>query len=184
MKVCLDVGHCPSAAGDGNRTYNISEYRFWRTFAPRVSGYLRDYGHDVVIVNRETDGGGTGMTACVRACNEANADVVVALHANAYNGKASGSETLYWHSSLRGKRLAQCIQSQVALTLSLPDRGIKPTTRTERGGTQLRGTIAPCVIVEPYFIDNDHDYEEAQGKCDALCKAIAVGVANYFAANT
>lgn len=179
MKVCIDIGHCPSAPGAENRNYHISEYRFWSTYAPRLANYLRGYGHDAVIVNRKMDGGGTGMTACVRACNEANADIIVALHANAYNGKASGTETLYWHTSPRGKRLAQCIQTQMVKALGLPDRGIKPITGTERGGAQLRGTVAPCVIVEPFFIDNDNDYETALEQDANLCGAIAVGIANY-----
>lgn len=184
MKVCIDIGHCASAPGAENKEYKISEHRFWNTFAPRIATYLRNYGHDPVIVNRETDGGGTGMTACVRACNEANADVIVSLHANAYNGQASGTETLYWHNSPRGKRLAQCIQSQMLLALGLSDRGIKPITGTERGGAQLRGTVAPCVIVEPFFLDNASDYEAGQYNGDALCKAIAVGVSNYSAMNS
>lgn len=179
MKVCIDIGHCPSAPGAENRNYHISEYRFWSTYAPRLANYLRGYGHDAVIVNREMDGGGTGMTACVRTCNEANADIIVALHANAYNGKASGTETLYWHTSPRGKRLAQCIQAQMVKALGLPDRGIKPITGTERGGAQLRETVAPCVIVEPFFIDNDNDYETALEQAANLCRAIAVGIANY-----
>lgn len=179
MKVCIDIGHCPSAPGAENRTYGMSEYRFWSTYAPRLANYLRGYGHTAVIVNREMDGGGTGMTACVRVCNEANADVIVALHANAYNGKASGTETLYWHTSPRGKRLAQCIQVQVVKALCLPDRGIKPITGTERGGAQLRGTVAPCVIAEPFFIDNNVDYEHALDHVDNLCRAIAAGIANY-----
>ncbi|WP_455563281.1 N-acetylmuramoyl-L-alanine amidase [Akkermansia massiliensis] len=179
MKVCIDIGHCPSDHGAENRNYNSSEYRFWKTFAPRTARYLQDLGHDPVIVNRETDGGGTGMTACVRACNEANADVIVALHANAYNDKASGTETLYWHSSPRGKRLAQCIQARMVKALNLPDRGIKPITGTDRGGKQLRKTVAPCVIVEPFFLDNDHDYETALEHAANLCRAIAVGIANY-----
>lgn len=72
MKVCIDIGHCPSAPGAENRNYNISEYRFWSTYASRLANYLRRYGHDAVIVNREMDGCGTGMTACVRTRYNAN----------------------------------------------------------------------------------------------------------------
>ena len=179
MKVCIDIGHCPSAPGAENSHYGMSEYRFWKSYAQLLVNYLNGYGHGAVIVNRETEGGGTGMTACVRACNEANADVIVALHANAFNKTASGTETLYWHASPRGKRLAQCIQTQMVKALGLPDRGIKPITGTERGGAQLRGTVAPCVIVEPFFIDNDADYETALENASNLCGGIAVGIANY-----
>lgn len=39
--------------------------------------------------------------------------------------------------------------------------------------------MAPCVIVEPFFIDNDSDYETALEQAANLCGAIAVGIANY-----
>lgn len=119
------------------------------------------------------------MTACVKACNGANADVIVALHANAYSGSASGSETLYWHSSPRGKRLAQCIQKQIVEALRLPNRGIKPIDGSDRGGAQLRGTVAPCVIVEPFFIDSVGDYDTAVERAHTLCRAIAQGINDY-----
>ena len=65
MKVCIDIGHCPSAPGAENSHYGMSEYRFWKSYAQLLVNYLNGYGHGAVIVNRETEGGGTGMTACV-----------------------------------------------------------------------------------------------------------------------
>lgn len=179
MRIVLDVGHCASAPGAVNSHYGISEYQFWKTFAPRIARYLQDLGHDPVIVNRQINGGGTGMTACVKACNAQNGDIIVALHANAYNGHASGTEVLYWYNSPRGQRLASCLQARLVKALGLPDRGIKPIRGDERGGAQLRGTVAPCVIVEPYFIDNGEDYETALEYADALCRAIATGIHDY-----
>ncbi len=38
----------------------------------------------------------------------------------------------------------------------LPNRGCKPIySNTERGSHLLRHTTAPCIICEPFFIDDD-----------------------------
>lgn len=179
MRIVLDIGHCASSPGAENACYRMTEYQFWQTFAPRIARYLQELGQDPVIINRQINGGGTGMTACVKACNAQDGDLIVALHANAYNGRVSGTETLYWHNSPRGQRLASCIQSRMVKALGLPDRGIKPIRGDERGGAQLRGTVAPCVIVEPFFLDRDEDYETALENADSLCRAIAVGIYDY-----
>ncbi len=59
--------------------------------------------------------------------------------------------------------------------LGLPDKGIKSQT-VEDGGHLLRHTYALCVIVEPFFIDNDKDLAIAQkdpdGFADVYAKAI------------
>lgn len=180
MRIVLDIGHCASAPGAENAYYGVTEYQFWKTHAPQIARYLQEAGHVPIVVNRQLNGGGTGMTACVRACNAQHGDLIVALHANAYNSRASGTEVLYWHNSPRGQRLASCIQARLVKALGLSDRGIKPIRGDERGGAQLRGTVAPCVIVEPFFIDKDEDYETALEQADAMCRAIAAGILDYI----
>jgi len=43
----------------------------------------------------------------------------------------------------------------------------------ERGGYLLRYTGAPCVIAEPFFIDNDQDLKKAQQNIVELAGAYA-----------
>ena len=38
----------------------------------------------------------------------------------------------------------------------------------------------PCVILEPFFIDNDHELNNAYAKQDTLTKAIAAAVHNVI----
>jgi N-acetylmuramoyl-L-alanine amidase len=57
--------------------------------------------------------------------------------------------------------------------LNLPNRGIKPKTTEDRGGTLLKYTNAPCIIAEPFFIDNDNDLDRALEDLDGLAKAYA-----------
>ena len=59
--------------------------------------------------------------------------------------------------------------------LDLPNRGAKPKTAEDRGGYLLMNTDAPCVIAEPFFIDNNKDLKIAQENKGDL-------VAAYFSA--
>ena len=100
--------------------------------------------------------------------------MVISLHSNAFNQSAKGAETLYWPTRKKGCRLAQCIQNEL-VKLGRTDRGIKPRDNLYL----LRKTAAPCVIVEPFFIDNDSEYEWAIANIDKLALAISEGVNNY-----
>ena len=61
-----------------------------------------------------------------------------------------------------GKKMAEILLNHLVEHLKLPNRGIKPKTAEDRGGPLLRYTEAPCVIAEPFFIDNDSDLSKAQ----------------------
>jgi N-acetylmuramoyl-L-alanine amidase len=88
----------------------------------------------------------------------------------------SGTEVLYYHTSQKGKQMAEILQNHLVTYLGLKDRGIKPKSAEDRGGYLLRYTNAPCVIAEPFFIDNDQDLSVAMlnksGLADAYIKAI------------
>ncbi len=57
--------------------------------------------------------------------------------------------------------------------LELPDRGIVPRTSEDRGGNLLRYTYAPCLIAEPFFINNDEDLRIAMENREQLITAYA-----------
>lgn len=107
-------------------------------------------------------------------------DCAIELHANAYNGTASGSEVLYWHTSAKGKKLATDLQEAIIKVLNLPNRGIKPLSGEDRGGGILKGTVAPTVISEPFFIDNPKDLKLAEDKMEQLGVAIANAIIKYL----
>ena len=98
---------------------------------------------------------------------------VLSLHCNSYNGQTSGTEVLYYHKSNVGENIAKILQRHLVEFLGLRDRGIKPKTSEDRGGHLLRYTKAPCVIVEPFFIDNDQDLARARDDLDGLAGAYA-----------
>lgn len=103
--------------------------------------------------------------------NELAPDFVVSLHCNAYNKRTAGSEVLYYHRSERGRQIAEILSVRLAESLRNRNRGIRPRSAEERGGFLLRYTDAPCVIAEPFFIDNDDEYANARSRRRYLVKA-------------
>ena len=57
--------------------------------------------------------------------------------------------------------MADILQKHFLKELELKDRGVIGKTAEDRGGYLLRYTNAPCVIAEPFFIDNDNEYSSA-----------------------
>jgi len=60
--------------------------------------------------------------------------------------------------------------------LKLSNRGAKPKAAEDRGGHLLRYTKAPCLIAEPFFIDNNSDLARAQENLDGLAAAYAAAI--------
>ncbi|KKK66742.1 hypothetical protein LCGC14_2961020, partial [marine sediment metagenome] len=48
-----------------------------------------------------------------------------------------------------------------------------PRTAEDRGGYLLRYTKAPCILAEPFFIDNNDDLARAQVDLDGLASVYA-----------
>lgn len=181
-KVLLIVGHKAVSGGAVNATHGVSEYDFNYALA---HDYLADAivrcSLDVAILHRD----GISYKTLIRKANEIDPALVVSLHCNAFDTTVSGSEVLHYRDSPQGAALAGRIQRRVVGCLGLDDRGLRPCDyghvgrANDRGGYLLRYTRAPAAIVEPFFIDNDSDYEHAAAHVDELAVAISEGIADY-----
>lgn len=158
MKIALVVGHTGSSPGCVDPRTGMTEFKFNSEVAELIMARLHELPRlDLSVVYRDTYKGLPGKI------NALNPDLIVSMHCNAFNGlKAGGvgSEVLYWHTSARSKRMAEiCQEYFVKGQLGVVDRGIKPlTSMDQRGAWLLRHTAAPCVICEPFFLDDD-DYD-------------------------
>ena len=89
--------------------------------------------------------------------NEIEADMFLSIHNNAYNPSETGTETLYFPSSERGKLtspiLATIFQQQLTASLGSEDRGIKQRENL----FVLKHTAMPAVILEIGFLTNAND---------------------------
>lgn len=153
MKIALVVGHRESSQGASNKRYDDTEWRFNTVLAKEIKYFSK---HDCVIIFR--DDNKNGYRNLPRKINDHNPDLTLSLHCNAFNTKASGHEVLYWSTSESSKDMAVLFNNAIHECLLSKDRGIKPIYKGDRGANVLRKTKAPCVLLEPCFIDNDADY--------------------------
>jgi N-acetylmuramoyl-L-alanine amidase len=164
----LVIGHKKHSPGAVNASSNLSEFDFNEDLALRIEGKIQ--GTDIQRIYRRT------YKELPDDINALDPDFIVSLHCNAFNGKVSGTEVLYYHKSEKGKDMAGILLNHLVEHLKLPDRGVKPRSAEDRGGYLLRYTNAPCVISEPFFIDNGKDLARVQEDMDGLVAAYAAAI--------
>lgn len=166
MKKCaLVIGHKKSSPGAVNESSGITEFEFNEKLAMDIEAAV----DDVIIqrIYRRT------YRTLPDDINVYTPDFIISMHCNAFNKSASGSEVLYYHKSSKGRAMAEILQANLVGALGLKDRGAKSRTVEDRGGNLLKYTNAPCVISEPFFIDNDNDFATAKERRKALVHAYA-----------
>ena len=168
-KLCaLVIGHKNNSPGAENAASGINEFSFNEKLAQRIEEKVEAV--QVQRVYRRT------WETLPGDINELNPHFIISLHCNAFNKTATGTEVLYYHKSQTGKRIAEILQHRLVECLGLHDRGIKPKTAEDRGGLLLHATNAPCIIAEPFFIDNDQDLARAQDDLEGLSNAYATAI--------
>ncbi len=172
-KCALVIGHKKTSPGAVNPNTGIKEFDFNEALALRIEG--KTTLAEVQRIYRRT------YKDLPDDINQYNPDFTVSLHCNAFNQEVSGTEVLYYYKSQKGKIIAEILKNALVEHLKLPDRGVKPKTSEDRGGYLLRYTKAPCVIAEPFFIDNDNDLARAQEDLEELAEAYIKAIDNISA---
>lgn len=168
-KLCaLVIGHKKDSPGAVNKNTGVNEFEFNEDLAARIEKKARNT--KIQRIYRRT------YKKLPGDINALTPDFVLSLHCNAYNGRASGTEVLFYHRSEVSKGIAAVLQKRLVDFLGLSDRGIKPKASEDRGGYLLRYTKAPCVIAEPFFIDNDQDLAKAREDLEGLAGAYASAI--------
>ena len=164
MSTCaLVIGHSKNSPGASNADTNLYEFEFNDKMARQIHT-LSDQV-DILLVYRKT------YRELPDDINKLNPDFILSLHCNAFNRQASGTQVLYYHRSSIGKTMAELTQTRLRNCLGLRDRGIEGITSEDRGGYLVRYTRSPCIIAEPFFIDNNNDLAIAQQNFNPLCFA-------------
>lgn len=172
--VAIVIGHKRSSPGARNAKLSITEFDYNKELSMLIDKELNQVGIRTALVYRKT------YSELPDDVNLLNPRVAISLHCNAFNGRASGSEVLYFHTSESGKELGEYILTRVVHTLGLPNRGVKPSTSEDRGGFFLRYVNCTAVIVAPLFIDNDSDASIGVEKKVELARSIALGTKEYM----
>ena len=178
MRVFLNPGHAPNGEPDPgavNQYNGLRECDVAKNVADLVEGYLSSAGVDVVG-NLQHD----SLDAVCTESNISGADIFISIHCNAAaNEQANGTETWFHSSSISGRALAGCIQTQIVDSLETADRGTKGATPGVNGLYVLNNTNAVAVLVELAFISNSDDSILLADNADDFARAIARGVTDY-----
>lgn len=168
MKVYLSPSSQTANVGYGD--YGTEADRM-QELSDKVKAKLVDLGHTVYGSDNSLD-----LNERIAASNKEGVDCHVALHSNASNGTARGTEAYYYSTSTNGKRLAQSVLDQVvAVDGCYKSRGIKATTTL----AECKKTSAPATLVEVAFHDNKDDAAWIIEKMDDIAAAIANGINAY-----
>jgi N-acetylmuramoyl-L-alanine amidase len=161
---------------------NVNEWTYNNALAVRVKAILAARGISAQIYSHYDGGGYT--TAMRWLATRLKLDAVthaVELHFNSSDDpKSNGHETLYWHSSAKGKGLAESLDRAYRSNVAeIKPRGAKPRYRGDRGAEFLTLTHCPAVIVESGFGSNAWDWGVMASKADSIAKAIADGIGGF-----
>ena len=182
--ITIDPGHGGSDSGAvGPNGYTEKEGAF--VISQKVASILNQSGAKVVMT-RDSDVDVYGPNASARnelqarvdVGNNANSDIFVSIHCNAFvNPAANGTQTFYYGFSYQGQRLAQSIQEKMIEANGLRDRGISTCNFYV-----VKHSYMPAVLIETAFITN---YDEEALLSDdewqtTMAKAIAEGINEYF----
>ena len=182
--ITIDPGHGGSDSGAvGHNGYTEKEGAF--AISQKAASILNQSGAKVVMT-RDSDVDVYGPNASARnelqarvdVGNNANSDIFVSIHCNAFvNPAANGTQTFYYGSSYQGQRLAQSIQEKMIEANGLRDRGISTCNFYV-----VKHSYMPAVLIETAFITN---YDEEALLSDdewqtTMAKAIAEGINEYF----
>ncbi len=194
MKILLDIGHGGSRKsssgkiirdfGAVNQNYKTDEFHWNENF---VKNYLiqefqkNNLNYEIILRKMDTE-------ELVRDLNKAaqTDDIILSFHLNS-DIKASGTEVLYWETSINGKKLANLLQKKLTEVLKLPDRGIKGRRKprdskdalNQRGWTMFKNTKVPFVMMESFFITNSKDLETGNKNITAMAKAVTEAVLEF-----
>jgi len=111
-----------------------------------------------------------------------NGSAFVSIHANAFNGSASGTESYYYRASTNpyteeSKKLATYIQKRLVPALNTKDRGVKTGSFYV-----LKYNTMPAALVELGFIDQADDNAKLVNAAyqQKAAKAIYYGILDYY----
>ena len=154
-KICVIIGHGGNDCGAVSQDKKTTELGYNTKLADELVELLANNGYEAFTHNR-----GYSKMENTTLINSLNPDLAISLHCNSANTVATGTEAIYYPGSVKGKKFAELLSKNVSEALGLKNRGAKEPWHG-RGSGLLSRTKAPCVISEPFFIDNNEDLKKA-----------------------
>lgn len=122
-------------------------------FYTYVSKLLTQYGHTVIDCNSNGATSSAELSEGVKKANDANVDLFISLHMNAFNGSAYGTECVVSSQNSGAYNYAKKICENFA-SLGFKNRGVKYNWLYE-----MKNLKAPNLIFEICFCDSKTDID-------------------------
>lgn len=193
-RIVLDAGHGLPDGGAIGATGTI-ESELNIKIAKKVQKLLKKKGYDVIMTREDEnsiceDKKGISlrkkidMQKRLEIINSSGADMFVSIHMNKFSSSSyCGAQVIYSGNYIESETLAGLIQKELH---TLPDNKSKRAhLKAPSGIFLLKNAQIPAVIVECGFLSN---FDEEKLLCtekyqNALAKAIAKGIENYYERN-
>jgi N-acetylmuramoyl-L-alanine amidase len=176
MKLVISAGHGKYIRGAaGPSPWGLDEVDEARKVVTATAEELRKLGVEVVTYwDDVSHSQNENLNRIVDFHNDQSRDLDVSIHFNAYEvttTKPMGCEVLYVSNS--GNLIATDVVNKICTASGLKNRG--PKKRTDL--FFLNNTSEPAVLVETAFCDAKIDCDIYRAGFDAICSAIASGLA-------
>jgi len=164
MKVGLVIGHTSKKKGAYSKYFNQYEYDFWKDVTKYLS-YVDVWKHDEKI-----SGYMTRQKDTASRMKDSNYDLVVELHYNAFNKKASGVLCMFYKGNDKMKQAASLFVDICTELTDIESDGIRGlSNKDDRGLGFLKHQKANAILIEPFFGDNKHDCMKIESSQNMAC---------------
>jgi len=153
----------------GVEGYGTEEKRM-NELADYVQQFLVNYGYEIFRNIPSMT-----LEEVVAESNRVKPNLHLALHSNAFNGKARGCEIFCYSKESKGYKIAQEVYKYLEPLTPTADRGIKTNTLYE-----TYTTTAPAILIEIAFHDNKDDALFIMNNMKAIALSIVNGINDYF----
>ena len=177
--ITLVIGHTITNKGASyqQKTY---EYDYNVDLSQRIKKILLANNQQVSIIDKS----GLSNSQIVKMVKMQYPYCVCELHCNAFNCNFSGSEVLITDTIAYNDALATYIYNKICVALNRnkkQQRGVNLISPYDRGYQNLCGYNEASCLIEPFFIDNDDDYNLGMRSKDILAQAIVDGINKFVA---
>ena len=119
-----------------------------------------------------------------RRANELNVDLYFAIHSNAANGKARGTEVCCHKKGGEGERFAKRLNDAIMNIYDGPNRGIKEGYKFYNGRPmwETSDSNMPACLIEIAFHDNEEDSKWILANVKPIGEALASAILEHLAA--
>ena len=181
ITVGLVVGHDLVNQGAGNNV-GMTEWLYNSHLVSLISEKMmeRTSLQPIVIFRDVGDYGGLPDKI-----NRTGVNIAIEFHCNSYAEKpgqpeVDGCATLHLARSKQGAVLASLVQDAMLDVMGNNNRGAKGLRDGDLGYPVVRYTSMPCIITEPFFIDNVEAAQTGLEKANDLADAILDAIKEYF----